>query len=70
MYIARAEKRGGGNQTYFARARILRAPKRGEGGNTSGVFGQVFVRKRKVISHVILLFLRDCHTIAITLSPE
>ena len=31
------------SQTYFARARILRAPKRGEGENTSGVFGQVFV---------------------------
>ena len=42
----------------------MRAPKReGGGGNTSGVFGQVFVRKRNVISHVILLFSRDCHII-------
>ena len=44
------------SQTYFARERILRAPRRGEGENTSGVFGQVFVRSRNVISHVILLF--------------
>ena len=45
------------SQTYFARARTLRVPKREEGENTSGVFRQVFVCSRNVISHVILLFL-------------
>ena len=37
--------------------------------NTSSVFGPVFVRNRNVISH-LMLFSRDCHMIAITLSPE
>ena len=32
----------------------------------SGVFGQVFVCSRNVISHLILLFSLDCHMIAIT----
>ena len=53
-----------------ARTYKMRAPKERRGENTSGVFGMVFVRKRNVISHVILLFSRDCHMIALTLSPE
>ena len=64
------------SQTYFAGAHnyiagahnyIARAEKRG-GGEIRLVYLDIY--SRNVISHVILLFSRDCHMIAITLSPE
>ena len=61
------------SQAYFARARILRAPKREEGGKYASFceYNNYYNNySRNIISHVILLFSRDCHMIAITLSPE
>ena len=52
-----------------ARTYNARAEKRG-GGKYVWCIWTGFVRKRNVISHVILLFSRDCHMIALTLSPQ